>query len=436
MFTNLYSTSKTLRFELIPESDTLNNIEKAGILTEDEKLAEDFKKVKKIADAWLKNFINESLTGVSLSLENLLIYEEKYNIFPRNEKDEEEFNDIKAKLRKEIVSYLAKNPKFKLLGSADLIRKELPEFTTTEEEKELITKFKNFTTYFTNYHKTRENIYSSEEIHASHAYRVINENLPLFIINKKSFDIIKNSYPELIEDIKKSVEPLLNGEKVENMFSIEWFSKTLIQSGIDLYNKMIGGESLEDGKKIQGFNEKVNLFRQTNKLDGKSVPMLKQLKKQILGDKNVPAWITEGFKNKDSMNNAIVEFMDNIKPVLSAAADVFIVKESHDYNKIFIKSGFITDLSHELFKDWNFLKNILLEKYTAKNPKSKNPEKEFAKISYFSVAEIQAVLPNLSKDFIFEFIYSKIINIVAGIRQSYVVDKKTPADFINLKALY
>ena len=125
MFTNLYSTSKTLRFSLIPQGDTLNNIEKAGILAEDERLAEDFKKVKKIANDWLKNFINESLAGVSLSLENLLIYEEKYNLFPRNEKDEEEFDDIKTKLRKEVVFYLAKNPKFKLLGSADFIRKEI-----------------------------------------------------------------------------------------------------------------------------------------------------------------------------------------------------------------------------------------------------------------------------------------------------------------------
>ena len=418
-FTNLYSNSKTLRFGLIPEGDTLSNIEKTGILAEDERLAEDFKKVKKIADEWLKAFINESLAGRSLNLEDLLIFEEKYNIFPRDEKDEEEFNDIKAKLRKEIVSYLAVNPKFKLLGSADLVRKELPDFAKTEEDKNLINKFKTFTTYFTNYHKTRENIYSAEEKHASYAYRIINENLPLFIVNKKNFEIIKNSYPELIEDIKKSTEPLLNGEKVENMFSLEWFSNTLTQSGIDLYNKMIGGESLEDGKKIQGFNEKVNLFRQANKLDGKSVPMLKQLKKQILGDKNVPAWITEGFKNKDSMNNAIVEFMDNIKPVLSTAADVFVTEESHDYNKIFIKTRFLTDLSHELFKDWNFLKNILLEKYTARNPKSKNSEKEFAKISYFSIAEIQAALPNLSKDFIFESFYDKTINIVAEIRRSY-----------------
>ena len=417
-FTNLYSNSKTLRFGLIPEGDTLSNIEKTGILAEDERLAEDFKKVKKIADEWLKAFINESLAGRSLNLEDLLIFEEKYNIFPRDEKDEEEFNDIKAKLRKEIVSYLAVNPKFKLLGSADLVRKELPDFAKTEEDKNLINKFKTFTTYFTNYHKTRENIYSAEEKHASYAYRIINENLPLFIVNKKNFEIIKNSYPELIEDIKKSTEPLLNGEKVENMFSLEWFSNTLTQSGIDLYNKMIGGESLEDGKKIQGFNEKVNLFRQANKLDGKSVPMLKQLRKQILGDKNVPSWVTEGFKNKDSMNTAVTEFYGKIKSVLSTVADIFAI-ENCDYSKIYIKSRFLADISHELFKDFSFLKNVLLEKYIANNTKSKNPEKDFLRIEYFTIADIQAVMSNTDKGFIFEYFYNKIINTVSGIRQFY-----------------
>ena len=183
---------------------------------------------------------------------------------------------------------------------------------------------------------------------------------------------------------------------------------------------MIGGESLEDGKKIQGFNEKVNLFRQSNKLDGKSVPMLKQLKKQILGDKNVPAWITEGFKNKDSMNNAVVEFYNNIKSVLASAADIFAPDgKSYDYTGIYIKSRFLTDLSHELFKDFNFLKNVLLENYIANNPKSKNPEKEFLKIAYFSIANVQATLPNADKDFMFEFFYNKIINTVADIRRSY-----------------
>ncbi len=419
-FTNLYSNSKTLRFELIPEGDTLFNIEKAGILAEDEKLAEDFKKVKKIADNWLKTFINDSLTGVSINLEDLFLFEEKYSIFPRDEKNEEEFNDIKAKLRREIVSFFIRNPKYKLIASAELIRKELPAFVVTEEEKNLVAKFKTFTTYFTNYYKTRENIYGSEEKHANYAYRVINENLPLFINNKKNFEIIKNSYPELIKDVKKSVEPILNGEKVEDMFSLKWFSKTLTQSGINLYNKMIGGESLEDGKKIQGFNEKVNLFRQANKLDGKSVPMLKQLKKQILGDKNVPSWVTEGFANKESMNNAVMEFYGKIKPVLSTTANIFAINgRNYDYSNIYIKSRYLSDISHELFKDFNFLKNILLEKYIVNNPKSKNPEKEFLKIAYFTVADIQSALPNTDKDFIFEFFYNKIINTVAGIRQSY-----------------
>lgn len=414
--TNLYPVSKTLRFSLIPQNETLHNIEKAGILTEDEKLAEDFKKVKKIADDWLKNFINESLTGASLNLEDLLIFEEKYNLFPRNEKDEEEFINIKTKLRKEIVSYLTKNPKFKLLGTADLIRKELPEFVKTEEEKDIINKFKNFTTYFTNYNQTRKNIYSDEEKHASYAYRIIHENLPLFIINKKNFNTIKTSYPELINDIKKTTEPLLDNTKIEDMFSIEWFSNTLTQPGIDLYNKMIGGESLENGKKIQGFNEKVNLFRQANKLDGKSVPMIKQLRKQILGNKNTPEWITEGFKDKNSMNEAIVKFIKNTEHAKNNLINkLFIKNKPYDYNKIFIKNRFIANISHELFKDWNLLKNNMLEQYKSKNPKSKNPEKEFAKIPYFSIAEIQKSIPNQNKhfpDFIIDHFHDKIMTLI------------------------
>ena len=46
-FTNLYSLSKTLRFELKPIGKTLEYIEKEGILTKDEQRLESYKKVKK-----------------------------------------------------------------------------------------------------------------------------------------------------------------------------------------------------------------------------------------------------------------------------------------------------------------------------------------------------------------------------------------------------
>ena len=53
-FTNLYPLSKTLRFELIPKGETLHNIEKHGLLTEDINRANDYKEVKRIIDDYHK----------------------------------------------------------------------------------------------------------------------------------------------------------------------------------------------------------------------------------------------------------------------------------------------------------------------------------------------------------------------------------------------
>ena len=49
-FTNLYSLSKTLRFELIPKGKTLENIEKNNFLQQDSDRAEKYKEVKKKID--------------------------------------------------------------------------------------------------------------------------------------------------------------------------------------------------------------------------------------------------------------------------------------------------------------------------------------------------------------------------------------------------
>jgi hypothetical protein len=423
-FTNLYSTSKTLRFNLVPEGDTLKNIEKNGILKQDEQLAVDFKKAKKIADNWLKDFLNKSLEGATLNADNLTSFEESYNTFPRTDEEQKRFEELQKTLRKEITSCFQKNPKYKLLGSADLIKKELPEFAKTDEEKELIKKFKDFTTYFTGYHTTRENIYGDEEKHAAFAYRIVHENLPIFLQNKKKFETIKNTRPELVDEIHKSVTAYLPDVNVEDMFSLAYFSKTLTQAGIDAYNQMIGGVSAENGKKIekfQGFNEKVNLFRQANKADGKTIPSLKQLRKQILGDKNIPSWVTEGFADAREMQNSINdEYNSNILPLLPDIANFFSNK-NYDYTKIFVRNDrFITDFSHENFKDFNIVKNVLLQRYIADNPKIKNPESSFSKIQYISVADIQNALPSLDPDFVFKYLYGKSAEIVMEIKNAYI----------------
>ena len=56
-FTKLYSVSKTLRFELIPQGRTLENINKSDIIADDEHRDKSFSLAKKIIDEYHKCFI-------------------------------------------------------------------------------------------------------------------------------------------------------------------------------------------------------------------------------------------------------------------------------------------------------------------------------------------------------------------------------------------
>ena len=69
-FTNLYSISKTLRFELRPDEKTQENIKKHGLLQEDTHRADSYKKVKKIIDEYHKDFIEKSLSSCVLKIES------------------------------------------------------------------------------------------------------------------------------------------------------------------------------------------------------------------------------------------------------------------------------------------------------------------------------------------------------------------------------
>ncbi len=66
-FTNLYSLSKTLKFELIPQGETLKWIEKKQLISADENRAEEYKYLKKIIDKYHIQFINNALDEFKLT---------------------------------------------------------------------------------------------------------------------------------------------------------------------------------------------------------------------------------------------------------------------------------------------------------------------------------------------------------------------------------
>jgi CRISPR-associated protein Cpf1 len=302
-FTNLYSLSKTLRFELKPVGKTLENIQK--IIDEDKKLNDDSKKVKKLIDEYHKSFIEKTLGKFKFSNEGRDDLKNYYSLAIKDKKNDTEKDEIKKlqeKLRKEIKTAFEKEEEYKKLFKKELIKEDLPRFIedessnlsqfyereniTKEEIKKLLEKFQKFTTYFVKFNQNRKNMYSDKVRVTAISHRLINENLPKFIQNIFVFEKIKQYIKEDINKEYLDLKKYINVNKISDIFNIGYYENTLTQKQIDTYNMVIGGLD-ENGEKIKGLNEYINLYSQKNKnikLLGQS--RFIQLFKQILSDRN------------------------------------------------------------------------------------------------------------------------------------------------------
>lgn len=400
-FTNQYQLSKTLRFELKPVGETLKHIELKGLLAQDETRSQEYQEIKVIIDKYHKAFIEEALHDVSLSK-----LEEYETVFFDKNRDEKAFEKLQDALRKEIVSHFKKHPRYATLFKKELIKADLKNWQElSEEEKELVSHFDNFTTYFTGFHENRANMYTDEAKHSSIAYRIIHENLPIFLTNKKLFETIKEKAPHLAQETQNALLEHLNGAIVEDMFELSYFSRLLSQTHIDLYNQMIGGVK-QDSLKIQGLNEKINLYRQANGLSKRELPNLKPLHKQILSDRETLSWLPEAFENDEELMRGVqayydsevlaFECCDGKVNLLEKLPELLHQTQDYDFSKIYFKNDVaLTTASQAIFKDYRIIKEALWEVNKPKKSKDlvADEEKFFnKKNSYFSIEEIDNAL--------------------------------------------
>ena len=203
-FTNLYPVDITLRNSLIPIGKTLENMAQRSYIEHDEQRAEAYKLVKGIIDDYHRAFIDSRLAHFELrtdsrgTLDSIEEFTTLYNI-RRDEKHDKEFTTVKQNLRKAISQQLVKCDAFARINKRELIREDLPYFIDaldiSEEEKSekklLVEQFAKFATYFSNFHTNRANMYVADEKSTSIAYRLINQNLPVFLDNIKVFAMLK-----------------------------------------------------------------------------------------------------------------------------------------------------------------------------------------------------------------------------------------------------
>lgn len=405
--TGSYSLTKTISLALNPIGETLRHIEEKGFIAQDEQRAEDYKKVKDIIDRYHKYFITMCLDGFKFSTDNLM----KYVALAEDAKrDKKAFDGVKAQLRKEIVGAFSKNKTYGDLFGEKLIKQHLPNFVTDENEKRLVASFNEFTTYFEKFHKCRENMYSDEAKSTAIAHRLIHENLPMFYDNMKSFKKIA-ACEDCIDfaEFEAAFSEEFKEFKVEHLadiFQLEYFNNTLTQRKIDFYKLVIGGKVLEDGTKLKGVNEYVNLYNQQHK-DAR-LPLLKPLYKMILSDKVALSWLPEEFKSDEEMVEAIQEMHKNLKGTLTDSAennlrDLLLNMGKYDLAHIYIANDLgLRDISQNIFGQYDVytsaLKQALRNEYAPIPKERRNPElyderinKLFKSRTSFSIAELNSL---------------------------------------------
>lgn len=401
-FINRYPLSKTLRFSLIPIGETENNFNKNLLLKKDKQRAENYEKVKGYIDRFHKEYIESVLSKARIKKVN-----EYANLYWKSNKDDSDIkamesleNDMRKKISKQLTS--TEIYKKRLFGK-ELICEDLPSFLTDKDERETVECFRSFTTYFKGFNTNRENMYSSDGKSTAIAYRCINDNLPRFLDNVKSFQKVFDNLSD--ETITKLNTDLYNifGRNIEDIFSVDYFEFVLAQSGIEIYNSMIGGYTCSDKTKIQGLNECINLYNQQVAKNEKSkrLPLMKPLYKQILSEKDSLSFIPEKFNSDNEVLHAIDDYYTGHIGYIDLLTELLQSLNTYNANGIFVKSGVaITDISNGAFNSWNVLRSAWNEKYEALHPvtsKTKidkyieKQDKIYKAIKSFSLFELQSL---------------------------------------------
>lgn len=423
---NLFSLSKTLRFELKPIGKTKENFEQY-VLENDERKALAYPFVKKYCDEVHKSFISECLQNIDISsFESEL--DKYFNTISEKEINNDELDKIKKNLRKIVSESFTKNKKYKdILGEKMLSSfvKEL--YQNDEEAMTRINEFNRFATYFVGYHQTRENMYKNEDKHTAIAYRLIDENLPTF---KNNMKLYKN-FTEVCSDKIQLIKEELGINSNEFFTDIKQYSKCLSQSDIEKYNLAITGKILENGHKIQGLNEYVNLYNQQNK-DKPKLVKFKVLYKQILGDTNSASFVLDTIENDTQAVELVKTVYKSFNKIFHDNNDEFIRSfkniSSYDWEKIFVNNDTsLTAFSNQVYGDWGYITKLLQDDYYKHyNGKAKvgsekyneNRDKELKKIKFISLKFIEDNAEEKGK--IAEYFVKRLDEILSNIETSYL----------------
>lgn len=428
-YTNLFSLSKTLRFELQPIGKTketfkqwleeLKNAElvideDSNLFVKDKKIKDAYMAIKPIMDYLHEQFIDEALKSKEAKQIDFSKYFDAY----RNKavKDEMESELRKAfdepfqfagKIFVEKISKSQKGGKgikakkdklYECLTDAKMLNylhanaTELAKQNGLDEQTftKHIEQFQGFWGYLDGYNTNRENYYTTDkEQSTAVATRIVHENLPTFCSNALRFEKRRKEYLGIFQYLKDNNRETKikdsRGEEVETeaitetVFQINHFNECLAQSQIEEYNRIIGN-----------YNMLINLYNQLRcgEKDFRKIDEFEILYKQIgCGKKKTmyetlqtPSDVKSLLQKAKKAGDAMFNKGNNETEIKTIPDFIHFLKECDNWEGIYMSSATINKISNHYFSNWHSIKDKLLEWYNSNDKKLK--EKAKACITY------------------------------------------------------
>lgn len=430
-FTNLYPLSKTLKFELKPYlSDGMSETEKAkhlesfwesylygAIYKGDFERNESYPIVKELLDIFHRRFIKDALG--SFVCKETHTWQALYDLYIKDRKAKE-FTDMQNSIRQDIVNHFKSHDWWRYMGSYQkLIEDLIPTLVLNDDEffdeakerlsldkdvlKRHLDTFRRFSVYFGKYQKNRDNMYKSENQGTAIANRIVNENFPKFADNIMVYLRLKENCLTQLDEVERNLAKYLDGRKLGDIFTPEYFNECLTETGIVKYNWLLGGNPNEE---VIGVNDIGNKFIQHNPQTTLHLKDLRMsmLFKQILSDREQISFLPQQFADGKDGDKEMIEAIElfNLKVknqnLLNHISQVFaqIASKEVDDRRVYVVGNNITSLSKMLYGSWNALGEALRSEFVVGNSKKGKKEleqdvTEWVNNKVYSLADIRAV---------------------------------------------
>ncbi len=448
-FTNLYSLSKTLRFELKPIGKTAETFkqwfeelkntdldvkEGNNLFVKDQKIKDAYLIIKPIMDKLHEKFIEKALLEDAKDIDFLEYFKAYQNKAVKDNMEKELRKAIGeafqvagkyyvqeiAKAQKDGKAIKTKKEKlFECLTDAKVLNylianvKEFAQASDLGENelREHLEQFKGFWGYLDGYNTNRGNYYTiDKEQSTAVATRIVHENLPTFCDNVLRFEKSREEYLRIYQYLKNNNRETkiknAQGEEIEaesitkTVFHIQHFNDCLAQSQIEEYNRIIGN-----------YNLLINLYNQTRREEKefKKVDEFEKLKKQIgCGEKKT---LFEILQNDNDLKcllqkaKEVGEIMfnedDSELEIKTIPAFIKFLKECDNWDGIYMSSTAVKKISNLYFANWHSIKDKLKEK-NACATYDKNREEPIKLRDAVELSGLFAVLDTEQSEYLFK----------------------------------